>query len=549
MQRTRLLLFAVLFSTAIVFLLGIHWGLPSRAVDPYLFGDEPVWSGEKIAALAPADEGSRGADVDANPLPSRNQPIVLNETDAQRAEIIRRYRLFSYQPDEMITFKSLAQIRAHRGDPRLYQYGGLWIYPIGALLAAADVVGYVDLRGGPEGQAYYLDHPEAFGRFYVVARLYSALWGLVAVAAVFWIIQRLTGSPLIAAAGALAFAFMPVVVTMAHEAKPHLPGLALTLLAVVAATKYVEAGRRRLALLAGVSCGAAFGMVLSALLAFAILPVMVLLRCDDAKRRLLALMISTVGGLLVYAITNPYVPINALRNPEILRSNLGNSTAMYAMSLGGAGNAVKLIAAGASPIVLMVGTVGAAAVILRQRGETALWLLAAPAALVALQFILLARDKPPEYARFALVIDAFLLVASFAALSRLQSRRGARAARAAACGFAAITFLFALPYVRAFIRDARVPTSRLETAKRLAASADQGARSVRLFAEPAPYIAPPTDLFRYTIIYAPFRVAVDADVTLALDLSQATAPISWADVQFGMSAPRPTPPATLSSRP
>ena len=61
---------------------------------------------------------------------------MLNETDSQRAEIVRRYRLYSYQPDEMITFNALRQMKPGAGqlDPKLYQYGGLWVYPVGAML-------------------------------------------------------------------------------------------------------------------------------------------------------------------------------------------------------------------------------------------------------------------------------------------------------------------------------------------------------------------------------------------------------------------------------
>src|SRR5207248_11582209 len=127
-----------------------------------------------IIALAPP-ESSLGADVDANPITDRTQPILLNATDPQRAEIIRRYRLFSCQPDEMITFKSLSRIKEFHGDPRLYQYGGLWMYPVGVLVKVA-----LNPKSGQGGQAYYLDHPEAFGRFYIVARTYSAAWGLIA---------------------------------------------------------------------------------------------------------------------------------------------------------------------------------------------------------------------------------------------------------------------------------------------------------------------------------------------------------------------------------
>ena len=161
------------------FVVAINWGLPSRRADAFLFGDATkAWTGKEIVDLAGAwtDDPNRGADVDLNPVTSRTQPVVLNATDAQRAEIVRRYRLFSYQPDEMITFRALSQMRPgeRKLDPKLYQYGGLWVYPVGALLKAASVLRLVRVQSD---LAYYLDHPEEFAKFYVVARLYAAMWG------------------------------------------------------------------------------------------------------------------------------------------------------------------------------------------------------------------------------------------------------------------------------------------------------------------------------------------------------------------------------------
>src|SRR4051795_12289953 len=141
--RRRLALAGCLLLVAGVFLSGIDWGLPSRRVDPYLFGDHPVWTGGEIARLAPPRPagGQAGADVDVTPLTGGASagPVVLNATDADRAEIVRRYRLYSYQPDEMITLMSLSGMRpgSLQLDPKLYQYGGLWIYPVGAMLKGA----------------------------------------------------------------------------------------------------------------------------------------------------------------------------------------------------------------------------------------------------------------------------------------------------------------------------------------------------------------------------------------------------------------------------
>ncbi|HEV2295248.1 MAG TPA: glycosyltransferase family 39 protein [Tepidisphaeraceae bacterium] len=501
--RPRFVMAVLMFVAAGVFLTGINWGLPSRWVDPYLFGNEPVWSGEKLLSLAPPSGGALGADVDANPLTKRSYPIVLNDRDEKRAEIIRRYRLFSHQPDEMITFMALSRINQHHGDPRLYQYGGLWIYPVGAMLKLADIVGFIDLRGGPEGQAYYLDHPESFGRFYIVARLYTVLWGLVGVWAVFWIVRRLTGSDLAAATGALCYTFMPVVVNMAHEAKPHLPGAVLMLLSAVAATKYVETGRTRWWIAAGALCGAAFGMVLSSLVCFAIIPVMVLLRKDDWERRVRVAVGATAVGFMIYLATNPYVLINAIVAPEILKSNLENSTAMYGRrGLGGLWNAIVLLGAGTSPPLLIAGVLGTVWLIHRGlrpcrdvctgSGDVG-WLLLAPAALIAIQFALLAEGKPGEYARFAIFTDIALAIAAVAAADgwlRAWLRPTVMVL------LVMVTAVWGVPYILGFVADSGPGSSRRVAAETIAAEIGD----VAVIAEPAPYAVPPVDLFARKLV-------------------------------------------------
>jgi len=182
------LLFAAL-STA-----GITWGLPSRDVDKYLFGAGEPWSGEKIYRLAKAEDKfdkARGADVDPDPIAKdTDEPILLTGSNEDTAKIYLRYRLYTYQPDEMITMMSLAGMRPGSldFDPRLYQYGGLFIYPVGVLIKLCDLLGLIDVRSDV---VYYLDNPEEFGKFYIVARAYSAAWGLLGVIIVFAIARRL----------------------------------------------------------------------------------------------------------------------------------------------------------------------------------------------------------------------------------------------------------------------------------------------------------------------------------------------------------------------
>lgn len=265
------LLFTLLVCAA-AFFAGINWGLPSRDADRFLFGQRTPWTGKEIMQLIGDRSGALGADVDRDPLSRSADPIVLNETDGQRAQIVLRYRLYSDQPDEMITFMSLAGMRPRQMqlDPKLYQYGGLWIYPVGGLVGAT-------LR--PKSDvAHYLDHPEDFAKFYIVARCYSAMWGLIGAIAVWKLVRTFTTSRAACGVAVICFGFLPVVVNMAHEAKPHLPALSLQLWSVVAAIAFVRTGFKRHWIAAAALCGTSVAMILSAWPIFVVLPVMVLLR-------------------------------------------------------------------------------------------------------------------------------------------------------------------------------------------------------------------------------------------------------------------------------
>src|SRR5678816_51391 len=195
------------------------------------------------------------------------------------------------------------------------------------------------------------------------------------------------------------------------------------LLAVLAASKYVQPGRRRYWVGAGALCGAAFGMVLSTLPVFVILPLMALLRCRATWRdRIVVTLTAGLIGIDVYFLTNPYVLLHLIGRDPVLWSNLGNSTAMYSAggSTGAALNAAMLIGEGTSFLLAAAGLVGAillGARAVRVRKELAPdevgrratgLLLAAPALLVAIQFVALAAGKPAEYGRFAILPDTLL---------------------------------------------------------------------------------------------------------------------------------------------
>lgn len=506
-------LVVLLLATLALSLSGIRWGLPSRTADRHLFGNRTPWTGREIMELTgprPRDP-ARGADMDAGPLQDRDRVRQVNADDRSRAEIVRRYRLYSHHPDEMVTFMALAAMSPSQGDfdPRVYQYGGLWIYPVGLLLRLASAVGAIRLTPDP---AYYLDHPEAFRRFYIVARAWVAAWALAAAWAVRAIALVLCGGDRPAATRAgLCAVLMPVMITAAHEAKPHLPGAALMLMSIWAAMRYLVSADARWRIACSILAGAAVATVLSAWPAAVLACVLPFLVRQPRRRRLQDAVLSASLVVAVYAAANPYVIVHLLGDRRILLANLGNTREMFAGGLGLAstGNAARLILQATSPPAALLAAAAAAAwPWLRTRGSTRLGtgtgLVATcvlPAALVLFQFVWFAGDQQGEYARFALPVAGLVAVAACRLICALIASPRVRVGILNL--LVALTAIGGLICLRGFLVDASDSNSRNRMAETLRSLQNGGARTLAVLAEPAPYAVPPVDLFAWEILLLP----------------------------------------------
>jgi hypothetical protein len=171
-------------------------------------------------------------------------------------------------------------------------------------------------------------------------------------------------------------------------------------------------------------------------------------------------------------------------------------------------------------------------------------LLAIPALCVMGQCLLFATGKPGEFARFMLLADLFLAVEAVVATATFLPRT--RIGPAAAVILALTASVPGLCYVRAFVRDSRLPTPRLVEAQRLQQLERAGTRTIAVYADPAPYCLPPIDLFGEKIVLLPrgadSAAIAEADVSVqAVDMPAGEnlwtwiwtgTPISWADKPF-----------------
>lgn len=499
------------------------WGLPSSASDDLLFGGDAAWPTERYAAadaLRQRSERVGGADTDLNPIGAITAPTELTGSLAQRAEILRRYRLFSRQPDEMITFMALQRMKPGvlDLDPRQYQYGGAYIYLVGAAIGAGSLVGVTTLTSDVGA---YLQQPALFARFYLVSRFLSLAFAAGLLIAVARIAERFAGA-LAGWAALLLIAAAPVFLSGALEAKPHVSSACLLAWATLAALSCRDDAGRRNVIRLGVLAGLALGMVLTGLAAALLWPGLLLRHRRDGRalRRLLA------GGALalgVYVATNPYVPYNLLTNRAALTSNLNNSLAMYSLERFGDGAArvaaLALESCGAGVCVL--GALGLIFVSVRGRGGEL-----ATGALPALGMLALCgaigADKPAEFARFLLWPSAWLCVgaatliggsaAGAAGLLRTSGpsadlpaalARGWPRVRATLGLAVCILLMDSRAYIGSFWRDAGgADESRRRAGEFVRDSVPQGA-PIGVLQEPAPYAIPPLDFTRRRILLLP----------------------------------------------
>lgn len=487
----------------------LRWGLPTSQLDDLLFGGDEPWPAERYDARRVAEQlrdRSAGADTDLDPLGERDRLIDLTPDDAARAAILLRYRLYSRQPDEMITFRALQRMDPRNWDldPQLFQYGGAYVYAVGAALGLAAFFGITRVTGDI---GVYLTVPEWFASFYTVARCISLLCGAALLAAVVKLARRAAGRT----AGWIAFVFVaasPVFVCGVLEAKPHLPSVCFLLWAILAALDYHATHERRHALRMGLFSGCAFGLVLTGLAAVFLWPALLVSGAPTRRRRLRPLLLAGGIAAAVYLFTNPYIPYNLLFDRQTLASNLGNSTDMYSVGRFGPGalRVGELLIEGAGVGVVTVGLLGFVLLLRRFRRET--WIGALSGVALLLLCVAIGAGKPAEFARFLLLPAVLLCVAAAWALATLSTRRALWSALATVLVLATMR---TPAYWRAFALDAGLENeSRRQAALYLRDHAER-VDAVAVLQAPAPYAVPPLDFTRRRVVLLSPQTPRDLD--------------------------------------
>lgn len=139
-------------------------------------------------------------------------PVLLN--------CIRSFYLRSAHDDEQTFLILLSKMDPRRLDfrPRMFLYGGGYLYPLGAWLAGSAALGFVRLS---HGLAPYLARPEQLAGLYLSGRLFS-FFGFWLCAVYLWFLGRKLLGETGALLAGLVYALSPSVLIQSHVMKQHM---------------------------------------------------------------------------------------------------------------------------------------------------------------------------------------------------------------------------------------------------------------------------------------------------------------------------------------
>ncbi|MBI4396552.1 MAG: hypothetical protein HY548_05620 [Elusimicrobia bacterium] len=315
-RSPKMVLGALLALGATVFtFVGFHWGLPGPVRDRFLFrGDRQAVMDQvlRLTKEKPYYTNLHVKDFEKSPEDKiyEQGPVTLSvrENASELWRLYRHYLLWSDTGDVSTTFGPLSRIKPAKlqFNPGAFQYGGAFLYPIGALLWISDAAGFLDL-------SHDLDHfvrdPAEFRKAVLVGRGFVVAMSVLCVMMVFFAAAEWKGLAVGVLSGVL-FLLMPGPMIMAREMKPHGAAAVWAVLAFIGALRYFRNGSWRSLIVSSIASGLGMGTALYYGMS-ALFPAMaVLLRTERNLIRFRRLVEIGLLSAAFFVLTNPYFLFN-----------------------------------------------------------------------------------------------------------------------------------------------------------------------------------------------------------------------------------------------
>ncbi len=237
---------------------------------------------------------------------TRNQLVGAKTTNRESLDLwMVRFKLYSINADEVLNIIALARIKPSQlqFDPGLYQYGGAYLYPLGAWYFALSKLNIIHV--GPFQQM--LKYPQRMDRAWIAGRAF--ILTAFAVSALLLFLALCDIAPRAAALAALAiYLFCPATIMFSQTIKPHWYALLWVNAAVLVLTRAVV--RHRLSLCAELLLAAFLGLAVGSAMTFAVFAALVwgVLAWLVAQKTIApaTLLRVPIFAILIFVALNPY---------------------------------------------------------------------------------------------------------------------------------------------------------------------------------------------------------------------------------------------------
>jgi len=266
--------------------------------------------GTRINDLAHIRDYRVGSDVVSGSGLTRDRVIGSTADRAESLDLwMVRFKLYSVEADEVDAIMALARIqpRQLQFDPKFYQYGGAFLYPLGGWYLALSKLGLIHVA--PLDQL--LAQPEQMDRIWIAGRAF--VLAAFAASALLLFLTLIEIAPAgVALAGLAIYLFCPASIMYSQIIKPHWYALLWVNAALLIVVRAFV--RNRLTLGSELLLAAAIGLTVGSVVTFSTLAV--LLWCALAvlaasgALSVIALVRIPLVAIVVFLLSNPYYVLN-----------------------------------------------------------------------------------------------------------------------------------------------------------------------------------------------------------------------------------------------
>jgi hypothetical protein len=411
---------------------------------------------------------------------------------------IRSFLLRSNYADEQAVLASLGRMNPQKLDfnPHFFEYGGLYIYLVGASLKIASILNLLTLS---QDLSYYPLHPNEMGKFFVIGRLLGALMGILAVY-IIYLLTSLVYDKKTGLISALFLSIIPVVVIYSHYLKPYVFNLPFLLLSFYMAVKILSSENKSNYIWGGVFAGLAGGILIPfGLIFISILIAHLIKRIPQNPKKIWVILslferkivLSLLSAIIAFIVINPYMLISlkeAINEFLFLsRRHSFNFTFEHCIYF----FKTSLAQALGWPLLIVVSAGTIYSLYKREKTD-----------ILIFSFLFLAyfyiSATTYRYIHYGIWIVPFLILLGARVIGvGLEGGKIIKYSTVIILSFVfAYTFLYSLSYARVFAQE----DIRVRCGKWILANIEPGA-SIGYLRPPTPYAAPLVNPFKYKIMW------------------------------------------------